>query len=192
MNDDRLQKAAEASLQAAVNMRDFLGAMHSHLLSLCARTKELEEFCSPMPCGHPRICRGDDGKCGWCAAIIPVPRGPETTKVDRPMLCEEMERHLRERWATHEELIVVDSTSDEEYPIRILEAYLQSNQGEWTNNLLGTAPDDPVLMALNKASEERRKILTTAIGVLRTAKETSRPEHFWPSIGPKDGGEDEE
>lgn len=64
-------------------------------------------------------------------------------------------------------ILLVDATPDDDYPIRILRAHLESEEGsEFTDNLEGLPPSNPMLVVLNDASIERAAILRRAIAVL--------------------------
>ena len=73
---------------------------------------------------------------------------------------------LPKNFTESQERIVVDATPDEEYPIRILEAYLKYCDIKICTDSAGNC-DNPIVDIMNKASDERRAILTEAIDKLR-------------------------
>jgi len=67
---------------------------------------------------------------------------------------------IRERKLEPLRILEVDATPDEDYPIRILEAYYQNAKRKWTG---GSDWEEK----MNRVQEERRKILKKAILTLK-------------------------
>jgi hypothetical protein len=65
----------------------------------------------------------------------------------------------------------VDSTPDEEYAIRILQAYRQRCDCLWTDNMDGDAPISRVLVAMNESQKKRAAILDEAIRTLKMQRQ---------------------
>lgn len=60
----------------------------------------------------------------------------------------------------------VDATPNEEYPIRILGAYLEDARiGRWAEDSNGTVTN-PIMRAMNEDQDKRAEILARAIGIL--------------------------
>lgn len=75
--------------------------------------------------------------------------------------------HIEKKDPDKEDIRYVDATPDDGYPIRILEAHLRGNENLIiTDNTEGRPPENPALIVMNEASEERAKILRRAIAIL--------------------------
>lgn len=62
---------------------------------------------------------------------------------------------------SQEPIIYIDATPTNNYPLRILKTYRENCNYCWVSNL-----NNPVINTMNKACEERAKLLDMAIKVL--------------------------
>ena len=68
---------------------------------------------------------------------------------------------------TQQPVIHVDATPDEEYPLRILQAYRDNCNCKWVESTDPDAPPtSPLLKAMNEQNDKRAAILDDAIAVL--------------------------
>ena len=67
------------------------------------------------------------------------------------------------------EQMFVDATPNEDYPIRILQAYRQRCFEKWATSIDGSC-DNPVYQLMNEDQDKRLLILDKAIEILMTAK----------------------
>ena len=67
---------------------------------------------------------------------------------------------------TEQAVMHVDATPDEDYPLRILQAYRQHCDCQWAESTDGEEPTNPLLIAMNEMNEARAKILDKAIAKL--------------------------
>lgn len=65
---------------------------------------------------------------------------------------------------SQEPVMHIDATPDEDYPLRILQAYRQHCDCRWTSNL-----ENALINEMNKACEQRAAILDKAIAMLEKA-----------------------
>jgi hypothetical protein len=72
--------------------------------------------------------------------------------------------------SSREEIIHINACPDSEYPIRILEAYLEMQMGTYC---MGSGGAEELADIMNEAQEERAALLHRAIALLRA--ETSTP-----------------
>ena len=80
-----------------------------------------------------------------------------------------MKEELKNKWPEllQEPVRYIDATPDDNYPIRILQAYLDNCNCKWSDNTIGDEPQNPLLKYMNELSDERAKILSKAITKLR-------------------------
>ena len=71
---------------------------------------------------------------------------------------------------TQEPIIYVDATPDEEYPLRILQAYRENCNVIWSDTSDGDKTSNWVLQQMNDDCQKRAEILDRAIAIL-TQKE---------------------
>jgi hypothetical protein len=64
-------------------------------------------------------------------------------------------------------ILHVDATPDENYPLRILQAYRRMCDGKWSASSVGVDETNPLIKALNDMQDKRAKILDKAITKLR-------------------------
>jgi len=64
---------------------------------------------------------------------------------------------------TRQPLLYVDGTPDDDYPLRILQAYRQECDCKWTDTSDGTDTENPLLKMMNAHCEQRAEILDEAI-----------------------------
>jgi len=62
---------------------------------------------------------------------------------------------------TQETILYVDSTPNNEYPLRILKAYRENCNSKWSGN-----SDNPIFEIMNKHQDQRAKILDKTIEIL--------------------------
>ena len=67
---------------------------------------------------------------------------------------------------THQPILHVDSTPDEEYPLRILRAYREGCNCLWSDTTQGTDTENPLLKLMNEHQKQRVEILDRAIAIL--------------------------
>ena len=67
---------------------------------------------------------------------------------------------------TQKPILFVDASPDEDYPLRILQAYRQEANCVWAESADGSEPLNPVLKKMNEDNRKRAKILDRAIGKL--------------------------
>lgn len=80
----------------------------------------------------------------------------------------------------------IDSTPDNEYPIRILLAYLEASKTRVSDNSAGLPINNEMCIIMNKANEEREIILREAISTLRKhMKQVSERTVYVPSVLPE-------
>lgn len=68
---------------------------------------------------------------------------------------------------TQQPVLFVDGTPDDEYPKRILSAYIQHATCNWVSDNTGdTPPNNPMLAQMNRDNAKRRTILQRAMARL--------------------------
>lgn len=79
-----------------------------------------------------------------------------------------------------QEILFIDATPDNDYPIRILEAYRAQCDSKWSNtsNWSGDEEIDGLMKTMNDAQNKRTDILNKAIAILR--ERMSKP--YWIGI----------
>ena len=68
---------------------------------------------------------------------------------------------------TQQPVEVIDGTPNDEYPIRILQAYRDNCNCRWSTDTDGNC-DNALFAVMNQHCDERAKILDKAIAVLRS------------------------
>ena len=69
---------------------------------------------------------------------------------------------------TKQPVLYLDSTPDNDYPLRILQAYRQQCDCKWGDSSDGSEPQNPLLKMMNEDCEKRAVILDKAITKLRS------------------------
>jgi len=69
---------------------------------------------------------------------------------------------------TQEPIQYVDATPDEEYPLRILQAYRENCNCKFTDNTAGNEPEHWLCKQMNEDCDKRAAILDRAIMVIKT------------------------
>jgi len=64
--------------------------------------------------------------------------------------------------------LYVDATPDENYPLRILQAYRRIGNSKWSSSSMEIDEDHPLIRAMNEAQEKRNALLDKAIEILAT------------------------
>lgn len=81
----------------------------------------------------------------------------------------DIHKEIRERLKGPDEVITVDATPDEDYPVRILEAYIKRTECKW---MVHGCTDGlrQIYDAMNEAQDKRAEILREAIAHLKRNK----------------------
>ena len=61
----------------------------------------------------------------------------------------------------------IDATPDKNYPLRILQAYRQNCECQWTDTTNGDGAINPLFKIMNETCDKRAKLLDGAISILR-------------------------
>jgi len=67
---------------------------------------------------------------------------------------------------TQQPIKYIDATPNEEYPLRILQAYRQDCDCMWSDNTSGEPSQNPIFEAMNEDNRKRSRILDKAIKAL--------------------------
>lgn len=68
---------------------------------------------------------------------------------------------------TRQPIVYVDATPDEDFPLRILQAYRDNCDVLWADNTGSEETTHPLLVAMNECQHKRAEILERAIAKLR-------------------------
>lgn len=66
---------------------------------------------------------------------------------------------------TQQEIIRIDATPDDDYPLRILRTYRENCNVRWATDANGNC-DNPTFALMNEHCEQRARILDKAISIL--------------------------
>lgn len=119
--------------------------------------EETREWDSESPNGKLMIATV---KAVMCGLVNRLEEGEKAkTEIDR--LTELLVAAQEEK----QEVQYIDATPNDEYPIRILQAYRQSATVKWADNIDGSC-DNPLYKLMNEHCDKRAAILDEAIKVL--------------------------
>ncbi len=68
-------------------------------------------------------------------------------------------------------ILHIDGTPNEDYPLRILQAYRQNCNCKWSGNTEGNEPFIPLLKMMNEQNDKRAELLDKAIEILTKYEE---------------------
>lgn len=67
-----------------------------------------------------------------------------------------------------QEILHIDATPNETYPLRILQAYRRLGDSKWSSSSTEINENHPLIQAMNDAQEKRNALLDKAIEILAT------------------------